>query len=71
MLCRQVASDKTAALAQNSRGVSAPSIECEEGQNTLGVADLKRCEILIDQVYCGTLIEDAVLVVAVIADSPT
>ena len=44
-------------------------VGCEEGQNTLGVADLKRCEILIDQFHCDTLIADAVLVVAVIADS--
>jgi len=41
------------------------------GQNTLGVADLKRCEILIDQFHYDTLMEDAVLVVALIADSPT
>jgi hypothetical protein len=44
-------------------------IGCEEGQHTLGVADLKRCEILIDQFHCDTLMADAVLVVAVIADS--
>ena len=44
-------------------------VGCEEGQNTVGVADLKRCEILIDQFHCDTLIADAVLVVAVIADS--
>jgi hypothetical protein len=43
----------------------------EEGQKTLGVADLKRCEILIDQFHCAPLMEDAVLIVAVIADSPT
>jgi hypothetical protein len=46
-------------------------VGCEEGQNTLGVADLKRCEILIDQFLYDTLLEDAVLVVALIADSPT
>jgi hypothetical protein len=44
-------------------------VGCEEDQYTLGVADLKRCEILIDQFHCDTLIADAVLVVAMIADS--
>jgi hypothetical protein len=46
-------------------------VKCEEGENTLGVADLKRYEILSDQLPGGTLMEDAVLVVAVIGDSPT
>jgi hypothetical protein len=38
----------------------------EEGQNTLSVADLKCCEILIHQFHCDTLLGDAVLVVTVI-----
>ena len=48
-------------------------VVCEEGQNTLRVADLKRCGILIDQFHCATLtlMEDAILVVALIADTPT
>ena len=42
-------------------------VGCEEGQNPRCVADLKCCQILIDQVHYDTLLKDAVVVVALAA----